>query len=131
MDMDAPIFVAGHTGLVGSALVRRLKSQGYTNLILKDRNALDLADQSAVQEFFAEHRPDGVYLAAAKVGGIGANSTYPAEFIHENLVIQSNIINSAKDFGTQNLLFLGSSCIYPRDCPQPIREDYLLTGSLE
>jgi GDP-L-fucose synthase len=131
MDLRASIMVAGHAGLVGSAIVRELVAQGANNLLLRTRAELDLADQSAVEKFFAEHRPAYVFLAAAKVGGIHANSTFPAEFIQDNLAIQTNVIHSAWKHGTRKLLFLGSSCIYPRDCPQPIKEDYLLTGPLE
>lgn len=131
LDLDAPIFVAGHRGLAGSAIVRQLKRLGATRLITRTRTELDLRDQSATDAFFAEQRPKYVFLAAAKVGGILANSTYPAEFIQENLAIQSHAIHSAWKHGTQKFLFLGSSCIYPRDCPQPIREDFLLTGPLE
>ncbi|MBK9130705.1 MAG: GDP-L-fucose synthase [Gammaproteobacteria bacterium] len=127
----ASIYVAGHRGLVGSALVRRLQAAGYRNLILRTHRELDLADQEAVRNFFQQHKPHYVLLAAAKVGGILANDTYPAEFIHENLAIQTHVIHEAWRSGVKRLLFLGSSCIYPRDCPQPIREEYLLTGPLE
>ena len=125
------IFVAGHRGLVGSALVRRLQAGGRHDLLLRTRAELDLEDGAAVRAFFERERPDQVILAAAMVGGILANNTWPGQFIHRNLVIQSNVIGAARDTGTARLLFLGSSCIYPRDCPQPIREDYLLTGPLE
>lgn len=125
------IFVAGHRGLVGSALVRALRQQGYENLVLRGRSQLDLTNQAAVRAFFAEERPEHVFLAAARVGGILANSTYPAEFIWQNLAIQSNVIDEAWRIGVKRLIFLGSSCIYPRECPQPIREEYLLTGPLE
>lgn len=125
------IFVAGHRGLVGSALVRALREEGYENLILRTRSELDLTDQQAVKAFFADERPDHVFLAAARVGGILANSAYPAEFIWQNLAIQSNVIDGAWRVGVKRLIFLGSSCIYPRECPQPIREEYLLTGPLE
>jgi GDP-L-fucose synthase len=128
---DALVYVAGHTGLVGSAIVRRLKHNGFTNLVTRGHAELDLTDQAAVRDFFETHRPDYVILAAAKVGGIVANSTYPAEFIAQNLAIQTNVIHEARASGIERLLFLGSSCIYPRDCPQPIREEYLLTGPLE
>jgi len=128
---SARIFVAGHTGLVGSALVRKLQELGARQLILRSRDQLDLTSQVAVDNFFATEKPDYVFLAAAKVGGIHANSTYPAEFIRDNLAIQTNVIHSAWKHQTRKLLFLGSSCIYPRDCPQPIREEYLLTGPLE
>jgi GDP-L-fucose synthase len=131
MDKAAKIYVAGHRGLAGSALVRRLARGGYTNIITRAHAELDLADAAATRAFFAAERPDYVFLAAAKVGGILANDTYPADFIRENLAIQTHVIHEAWSHGVQRLLFLGSSCIYPRDCPQPIREDYLLTGPLE
>ena len=125
------IYVAGHLGLVGSALVRRLRQGGYDNLVLRTKKELDLTDQRAAADFFEAEKPDYVFLAAARVGGILANSAYPAEFIHENLQIENNVISSSYGQGVKKLLFLGSSCIYPRDCPQPIREEYLLTGPLE
>jgi GDP-L-fucose synthase len=125
------VFVAGHAGLVGSALVRRLRQDPDVELIVRRREQLDLSDQQAVRAFFAEQRPDQVYLAAARVGGILANDTRPAEFIHDNLVIQSNVIESAHRNGVKKLLFLGSSCIYPKHAPQPMKEEYLLTGPLE
>src|SRR6266849_8326339 len=125
------IFVAGHRGLVGSAILRRLEQAGCRNLLLRDRAELDLLDQAAVTRFFAEHRPEFVFLAAAKVGGIMANVTYPAEFIYENLAVQTNVIHGAWQHGARKLLFLGSSCIYPKIAPQPIKEEYLLTGPLE
>jgi GDP-L-fucose synthase len=125
------VFVAGHRGLVGSALVRRLQREPSIELLLRTRTELDLANQAAVREFFARERPDEVYLAAAKVGGILANDTRPAEFIQDNLVIQSNVIDAAYLNGTRKLLFLGSSCIYPKHAPQPMPEDCLLTGPLE
>ena len=125
------IHVAGHTGMVGSAIVRSLQAAGHDNLLLRTHKALDLTDQRAVEDFYASERPEFVFLAAAKVGGIHANSTYPAEFIRDNLAIQTNVIHSAWKHGARKLLFLGSSCIYPRDCPQPIKEEYLLTGPLE
>jgi GDP-L-fucose synthase len=128
---DALIYVPGHTGLVGSAIVRRLKDQGFNNLLTRTHAELDLTDQAAVRAFFASCRPDYVILAAAKVGGIVANNTYPAEFIDQNLEIQANVIRESRANGIKRLLFLGSSCIYPRDCPQPIKEEYLLTGPLE
>jgi GDP-L-fucose synthase len=131
MDKNAKIYVAGHRGLVGSALIRQLTAQGYTNLLTKTHAELDLTDQIAVNRFFAAEKPEFVLLAAAKVGGIHANNTYPAEFIHENLAIQNNVIHQSYVNGVKRLLFLGSSCIYPRDCPQPIKEEYLLTGPLE
>jgi GDP-L-fucose synthase len=125
------IFVAGHRGMVGSAIVRRLRELGHERVLTADRQALDLLDQAAVRQFFAEHRIDQVYLAAAKVGGIHANNTYPAEFIHDNLLIQTNVIHAAHISGVDRLLFLGSSCIYPKLAEQPMREDALLTGVLE
>lgn len=128
---NAPIFIAGHRGMVGSAIVRRLQAGGYRNLLLRSRKELDLLDQASVQRFFDEQKPEAVYLAAARVGGILANNTRRAEFIHENLQIAANLIHAAWQSGVRWLLFLGSSCIYPRDCPQPIREEYLLTGPLE
>ena len=131
MDRDARIYVAGHRGLVGSALMRRLEAGGYTHLITRTHAELDLTDQAAVRAFFEREQPEYVFLAAAKVGGILANNTYPAEFIRENLAIQTNVIHEAWRVGVKRLLFLGSSCIYPRDCPQPIKEEYLLTGPLE
>ncbi|KML46377.1 GDP-L-fucose synthase [Burkholderia cepacia] len=131
MDKDAKIFVAGHRGMVGSALVRCLEARGYANILTRTRNQLDLLDQTAVREFMREERPDYVFVAAAKVGGIYANNTYGADFIYENLVVETNIIDSAHRAGVDRLCFLGSSCIYPRECPQPIREEYLLTGPLE
>jgi GDP-L-fucose synthase len=131
MNKDAKIYVAGHRGLVGSALVRQLKGRGYTNLLLRTHNELELQDQVAVRAFFAAEKPEYVILAAAKVGGIHANNTYPAEFIHDNLVIQNNVIHSAWQNNVNRLLFLGSSCIYPKGSPQPMREEYLLTGPLE
>ncbi|MGE5522828.1 MAG: GDP-L-fucose synthase family protein [Rhodospirillaceae bacterium] len=131
MQRDSRIYVAGHRGLVGSAIVRELRSGGYTNLILRTHAELDLTNQAAVREFFEKERPEYVFLAAAKVGGILANNSYPAEFIHDNLAIQTNVIHEAWRSGVRRLLFLGSSCIYPRDCPQPIKEEYLLTGPLE
>jgi GDP-L-fucose synthase len=131
MDKHAKIYVAGHRGLVGSALVRKLRSKGFDNLLLKTHAELDLSDQAATEAFFAAEMPDYVFLAAAKVGGIVANNSYPAEFIRDNLAIQNNVIHAAYLSKVKRLLFLGSSCIYPRDCPQPIREEYLLTGPLE
>ncbi|WP_103035915.1 GDP-L-fucose synthase [Castellaniella caeni] len=125
------IFVAGHRGMVGSAIVRRLHALGYQNVLTASRNQLDLLDQQAVRGFFAAHAVDQVYLAAARVGGIHANNTYPADFIYDNLMIQANVVQAAHDHGVQKLLFLGSSCIYPRLAPQPMREDALLTGVLE
>ncbi len=131
MKKTARIFVAGHRGLVGSALVRQLQTQGFHNLLLRTRDELDLTDQAATSAFFLENRPDYVLLAAAKVGGILANNTYPADFIRDNLAIEQNIIAAAHAADVTRLLFLGSSCIYPRDCPQPIEESSLLTGTLE
>jgi GDP-L-fucose synthase len=131
MDKNAKIFVAGHNGLVGSAIVNCLQQAGYTNIITKDRHELDLCNQQAVNDFFATIQPEYVFLAAAKVGGIKANSDYPAEFIYQNLSIETNVINAAHVYKVKKLLFLGSSCIYPRMCPQPIKEEYLLTGPLE
>ena len=131
MNKDSKIYVAGHRGLVGSALVRQLRARGYSNLILRTHDELELRDQAAVRAFFASEKPEYVILAAAKVGGIHANNTYPAEFIHDNLVIQSNIIHSAWQSNVNRLLFLGSSCIYPKQAPQPMKEECLLTGPLE
>lgn len=131
MEKSDKIYVAGHKGLVGSALVRTLQQDGYSNLILRSHSELDLTNQLAVGQFFAQEKPDYVILAAAKVGGILANNTYRAEFIYNNLMIQSNVIHSAWQNQVKQLLFLGSSCIYPRDCPQPMREEYLLTSPLE
>lgn len=131
MDKAAKIYVAGHRGLVGSAIVRKLKAEGYDNLLLRTHAELDLTSQAAVNDFFAAERPEYVFLAAAKVGGIHANATYPADFIRDNLQIQTNVIDAAYRNGCQKLLFLGSSCIYPKLCPQPIKEEYLLTGPLE
>jgi GDP-L-fucose synthase len=131
IESSARIYVAGHTGLVGSALVRCLRDSGFHNLILRSHRELELTNQEAVARFFAQQRPEYVFLAAAKVGGILANKTCPADFIGQNLAIQSNVILQAQRTGVRRLLFLGSSCIYPRDCPQPIREEYLLTGPLE
>ena len=131
MGSDSKIFVAGHNGLVGSAIVRYLESNGHTNIITKSREELDLTDTIAVKEFFMEEKPEYVFLAAAKVGGIGGNSDYPADFIYQNLMIQSNVIHSAYISGVQKLLFLGSSCIYPKFAEIPITEDQLLSGHLE
>jgi GDP-L-fucose synthase len=131
MDKTARIFVAGHRGLVGSAIVRRLRADGFENLVLVGRDTLDLRVQSDVNDFFEGHRPEYVFLAAAKVGGILANSSRPAEFLSDNLAIQTNVIDAAYRNGARKLLFLGSSCIYPKLAPQPIREDSLLTGPLE
>jgi len=131
MDKQFKIYVAGHRGLVGSAIVRKLKIEGYNNLILKTHAELDLLNQQAVADFFKKEKPEYVFLAAAKVGGILANNTYPADFIYQNLLIESNIIHNSYLTGVKKLLFLGSSCIYPRECPQPMKEEYLLTGLLE
>jgi len=131
IDPSARIYVAGHAGMVGSALVRRLEAAGHRHLITRSRAELDLTDQAAVGAFLAAEKPEAVLLAAAKVGGILANDTLPAEFIYENLQIQNNVIHGAWKAGVRRLVFLGSSCIYPRDCPQPMREAYLLTGPLE
>jgi GDP-L-fucose synthase len=131
MEQHAKIYIAGHRGLVGSALVRVLTAKGYTNLVTRTHAELDLTHPAAVEAFFAAEKPEYVFLAAAKVGGILANNTYPADFIRDNLAIQSNVIHAAWRHGVKRLLFLGSSCIYPRDCPQPIKEEYLLTGPLE
>jgi GDP-L-fucose synthase len=131
MDVHGRIYVAGHRGLVGGAVVRRLQAEGAEHLLLRTHAELDLTDQAAVDTFFASQRPDYVFLCAAHVGGIHANDTYPAEFIRDNLAIQTNVIHSAWKHGTKKLLFLGSSCIYPKLAPQPMREDALLTGPLE
>jgi GDP-L-fucose synthase len=128
---NSKIYVAGHRGLVGSALVRKLNERGFRNLVTRTHAELDLTNAEATLAFFQSERPDFVFLAAAKVGGIYANSKFPAEFIYQNLAIQTNAIHGAWRAGVKDLLFLGSSCIYPRDCPQPIREEYLLTGPLE
>ena len=131
MHPESRIFVAGHRGLVGSAICRRLAADGFTNLILRTRAELDLRNQQAVESFFEDARPEYVFLAAAKVGGIVANSTYPAEFIYDNLALQTNVIHAAWKHGANKLLFLGSSCVYPRLAPQPIEESSLLTSALE
>lgn len=125
------IFVAGHRGMVGSAIVRALQKKGYQNVLTRSHTELDLTNQAAVEKFFAENKIDQVYCGAAKVGGIYANNTFPAEFIYTNLLIEANLIHYAWKTGVKNLMFLGSSCIYPKEAPQPIREDYLLTGKLE
>jgi GDP-L-fucose synthase len=131
MRSHARIYVAGHCGLAGSAIVRRLRAAGYSNLIMRTHAELDLGDAAAVLQFFELEKPEYVFLAAAKVGGILANDTYPADFIYQNLAIQTNVLHESWRVGVKRLLFLGSSCIYPRDCPQPIKEEYLLTGPLE
>jgi GDP-L-fucose synthase len=131
MNRDAKIYVAGHAGMVGSAIVRRLRELGYQSILARGRSELDLMDQRAVHEFLARERPDYVFIAAAKVGGILANNSLRADFLAQNLSIELNLIDGAHRAGIDRLMFLGSSCIYPRDCPQPIREEYLLTGPLE
>ena len=131
MNKDSKIYVAGHRGLVGSAIVRNLEAKGYTNIVYRTHEELDLTNQANVQAFFKEEQPEYVILAAAKVGGIHANNTYPADFIYDNLMIQNNVIKAAHDYKVKKLLFLGSTCIYPKMAPQPIREEYLLTGALE
>ncbi len=131
MQKTSKIYIAGHSGLVGSALVRKLQSEGYNNLILRTHTELDLLNQIAVADFFTSEKPEFVFLAAARVGGIVANNTYPAQFIYENLQIQNNIIHNSYLNNVKKLLFLGSSCIYPKNCPQPIKEEYILTSSLE
>ena len=131
MNKSDKIYIAGHAGLVGSAIVRQLQKKGYDNLLQRTRAELDLTVQADVDAFFAREKPDYVFLAAAKVGGIHANNTFRAEFIYQNLVIEPNIVNAAWRNGVRRLVFLGSSCIYPRDCPQPMKEEYLLTGPLE
>lgn len=131
MSQQPKIYVAGHRGMVGSAIVRTLQKYGQTNIVSRTHEELDLTDQAAVRTFFATEKPDQVYLAAAKVGGIHANNTYPAEFIYDNLMVQANVVDSAFRNGVKKLLFLGSSCIYPRSVSQPMREDALLTGTLE
>ena len=131
MDKNAKIYVAGHRGLVGSAIVRRLKAEGYDNLLTATSKELDLREQAAVREFFERERPEYVFLAAAKVGGILANNTWPADFIYQNLMIEANVIESARLSGVEKLLFLGSTCIYPKLAEQPLKEEYLLSGPLE
>jgi GDP-L-fucose synthase len=131
MEKDAKIYVAGHRGLVGSSILRALDKAGYKNIVYRTHKELDLTNFEAVKNFFDQERPDYVFLAAAKVGGIWANKTHKAEFIYENLQIQNSVIKNAYDFGVKKLLFLGSSCIYPKMCPQPIKEEYLLSGYLE
>ncbi len=131
MDKDDMIYVAGHRGLVGSAIVRNLHSKGYTNIIGREHCELDLTNQEQTKRFFRSQAPEYVFLAAAKVGGIEVNNTYPADFIYDNLQIQNNVIKLSHEFKVKKLLFLGSSCIYPKDCPQPIKEEYLLSGYLE
>lgn len=131
MKKNSKVYIAGHRGLVGSAIVRNLEAKGFTNIITRTHAELDLTNQADVRRFFEEEKPEYVFLAAAKVGGINANNTYPADFIYDNLMIQNNVIKAAHDFGVTKLLFLGSTCIYPKMAPQPIREEYLLTGALE
>ena len=131
MKLDSRIYIAGHRGLVGSAIHRELLRMGYDNLLTRSHQELDLCDEVAVDKFLSNEKPEFVFLAAARVGGILANQSYPADFIRDNLIIQTNLIESSRNAGVKRLLFLGSSCIYPRLCPQPIREDYLLTGPLE
>lgn len=131
MNKDSKIYIAGHRGLVGSAILRQLGEDGYANIITRSHGELDLTEQDAVRKFFNNEKPEYVFLCAAKVGGILANKTYPAEFIHQNMAIQANVIHESYKSGVSRLLFLGSSCIYPRECPQPMKEEYLLTGSLE
>ncbi|MFW6267809.1 MAG: GDP-L-fucose synthase family protein, partial [Marinilabiliaceae bacterium] len=131
MNTSSRIYVAGHKGLVGSAITRELKAQGYNNLLFRSRSELDLLDANGVNAFFEKERPEYVFLAAARVGGIMANNTYRADFLYENLQIQNHVIHAAWSYGVKKLLFLGSSCIYPRECPQPMKEEHLLTGPLE
>ena len=131
MNKKDKIYIAGHRGMVGSAIVRKLKSEGFDNIVTRGSKELDLKEQSAVREFFAKEKPDHVVLAAAKVGGIQANNVYRAQFLYENLMIQNNVIHSAYENGVKKLLFLGSSCIYPKMAPQPLKEESLLTGLLE
>lgn len=131
MNVESKVYVAGNTGLVGSAIVRMLHRKGYTNIVSSPSSHWDLRNQADVDRFFNINQPEYVYLAAAKVGGIGANKNYPGHFIYDNLMIQTNIINSARKYGVKKLLFLGSSCIYPKLCEQPIKEEYLMTGPLE
>ncbi|MBK9402751.1 MAG: GDP-L-fucose synthase [Bacteroidetes bacterium] len=131
MQIENKIFIAGHRGMVGSAIMRKLKSKGFDNLLVRTSSELDLRNQADVEEFFLEHQPEYVFLSAAKVGGIVANNTYRGEFIYENMMIQNNVVHAAWKNGVKKLLFLGSSCIYPKLCPQPIKEEYLLSGYLE
>ena len=131
MEKESKIYVAGHRGLVGSAILRKLREEGYSNLVTRTSRELDLREQGAVREFFERERPEYVFLAAAKVGGILANDTWPADFLYQNLMIEANVIESARLSGAKKLLFLGSTCIYPRMAPQPLKEEYLLTGPLE
>src|SRR3954464_837475 len=131
MEKEAKIYIAGHRGMVGSAIMRKLQSEGYKNIITRVSSELDLRNQAAVNAFFEREKPDYIFLAAAKVGGINANNIYRAEFIYDNLMIEANVIDSAYRAGVTKLLFLGSSCIYPKASPQPMKEEYLLSGYLE
>ncbi|HEB56697.1 MAG TPA: NAD-dependent epimerase/dehydratase family protein, partial [Gammaproteobacteria bacterium] len=131
MDMNPKIYVAGHRGLVGSALMRRLETGGYENIVTRTHKELDLLNQAAVHEFMQAEKPDYIFLAAARVGGIHANNELRADFIYQNMVIETNVVHAAYEAGAGGLMFLGSSCIYPRECPQPMKEEYLLTGPLE
>ncbi|MGB5052841.1 MAG: GDP-L-fucose synthase [Nitrospirales bacterium] len=131
MEPKSKIYIAGHKGMVGAAILHQLQVMGYSDLVTRTHGELDLTNQQAVEEFFVQEHPDYVFLAAAKVGGILANHSYPAEFIYQNLAIQTNVLHAAYRFGVKRVLFLGSVCIYPKHCPQPIKEDYLLTGPLE
>jgi GDP-L-fucose synthase len=131
MNKDHKIYVAGHRGMVGSAIVRKLKAAGYANILTRTHAELDLTRQADVEAFLKSEKPQYLFIAAAKVGGIHANNTYRADFIYQNLMMEANLIQGAYAAGIQDLMFLGSSCIYPRDCPQPIKEEYLLTGPLE
>lgn len=131
INKDSKIFVAGHNGMVGSAIVRNLQAKGYSHILTQTRQELDLLDQKAVQTYLQQNQPDYIFIAAAKVGGIQANNIYRADFIYQNLMIEANLVHGAHETNIQRLCFLGSSCIYPRDCPQPIKEEYLLTGPLE
>ena len=130
-DKAKKVYIAGHRGMVGSAILRRLSSAGYNNIITRTHAELDLTNQAAVTQFIDLEKPDYIFLAAATVGGIHANNTYRGEFIYQNLMMEANLVHAAQQSGVRRLLFLGSSCIYPRDCPQPIKEEYLLTGPLE
>jgi len=131
LEKNAKIYIAGHRGLAGSAILRRLQSEGYNNLLLRTHKELDLEIQKDVHDFFDRERPEYLFLAAARVGGILANNTYPADFIYNNLIIEANVIHAAYKYGIKKLIFLGSSCIYPKYAPQPMKEEYLLTGELE
>src|SRR5882757_781784 len=131
MNRDSKIFIAGHRGMVGSAIVRKLNEQGYANLVMRTSSELDLREQGPVQEFFDKEKPEYIFLAAAHVGGIVANNTFRAEFLYDNLMIQNNVIHQSYVSGVKKLLFLGSSCIYPKLAPQPLKEEYLLSGKLE